>query len=275
MGYKIPLTNLQNVAPGNTATLKCPVGQGAPTYDQIRLELSGGMTPAHIEYVRGKANGRIFFDEGGGLVINDRDDYLGIYNDATAVVLDFTERNARNGAAEQLVASIPGSLLQDLTFEIKIAAGAPANGRITAVANYRPPTSNPFILKRLAATTSFAAAGTDGAPNIMWLPTGGNGGKIKRIWVHEGTPGNITAGQIRIANNVVYEFTRARLEHDQKRNSLVPQAGVMVLDFIEDGNLAALLDTQNAPQVELRIVDTAPNIQYKAYYDFLDPIARL
>ena len=45
MGYKIPLTNLQNVAPGNTATLKCPVGQGAPTYDQIRLELSGSLTP--------------------------------------------------------------------------------------------------------------------------------------------------------------------------------------------------------------------------------------
>lgn len=274
MGYKIPLTNLQNVVPGNVATLKCPVGQGAPTYDQIRLELSGGMTPAHIEYVRGKANGRIFLDEGSGLVINDREDYRGIYNDATAIVLDFTEPKARNGAAEQLVASVPGSLLADLTFEIKIAAGAPAGGRITAVANYRPPTSNPFIRKMLATTIAFSMAGSDAAPNIAYLPTGSNGGKIKRIWISETTPGSITGAQVRVANNVVHEVTRARAEHDQKRNELVPQAGVFVIDFIEDGNLAGMLDTSNMPQIELRLTTSVAD-SYKIYYELLDPIGRL
>lgn len=274
MGYKLPLTNLQNVAPGNIATLKCPVGQGAPTYDQIRLELSGGMTPAHLEYVRGKANGRIFMDEGGGLVVNDRDDYRGIYNDATAVVLDFTEPKARNGAAEQLLASVPGSLLADLALEIKIAAGAPANGKITAVANYRPPTNNPFIRKMLMTTVSFAAAGSSGAPNICYLPVGGAGGKIKRIWIHESAANNLTAAQIRIANNVVHEVTRARIEHDQKRNGLIPQAGVVVLDFIEDGNLAGMLDTQNAPMVELRL-ETVAGGSFTVYYEFIDPINRL
>jgi hypothetical protein len=274
MGYKLPLTNLQNVAPGNIATLKCPVGQGAPTYDQIRLELSGGMTPAHLEYVRGKANGRIFMDEGGGLVVNDRDDYRAVYNDATAVVLDFTEVNARNGAAEQLLASVPGSLLADLAFEIKIAAGAPANGRITAVANYRPPTNNPFIRKMLMTTESFPGAGTSGAPSIFYLPVGGNGGKIKRVWIHESIANNITGAQIRIANNVVHEVTRARVEHDQKRNKLVPQAGVFVLDFIEDGNLAGMLDTGKAPSVELRL-ETGAGGTYTVYYEFIDPIGRL
>lgn len=274
MGYKIPLTNLQNVAPGNIATLKCPVGQGAPTYDQIRLELSGGMTPSHIEYVRGKINGRIFLDEGSGLVINDREDYRGVFNDNSAIVLDFTEPKARNGAAEQLVASVPGSLCADLSFEIKIAAGAPPGGRITAVANYRPPTSNPFVRKLLATTISFSGAGSEAAPNIAYLPTGSNGGKIKRIWIHETTPGNVTGAQVRVANNVVHEVTRARAEHDQKRNSLVPQAGVFVLDYIEDGNLAGMLDTSNMPQVELRLVATAGD-SYKIYYELLDPIGRL
>lgn len=274
MGYKLPLTNLQNVAPGNIATLKCPVGQGAPTYDQIRLELSGGMTPAHLEWVRGKANGRIFFDEDGGLVINDRDDYRGVYNDATAVVLDFTEPKARNGANEQLLASVPGSLLADLAFEVKIAVGAPAGGRITAVANYRPPTSNPYILKRLNTTQGFSGAGTSGAPNILYLPVGNNGGKIKRVWIHESVANVVTDAQIRIANNVVHEVTRARLEHDQKRNGLVPQAGVMVLDFVEDGNLAGMLDTERAPMVELRLGTTA-GATYKVFYEFIDPISRL
>jgi len=274
MGYKIVLTNLQNVSPGNVATLKVPCGKGAPTYDQIALELSGGMTPAHIEYVRGKINGRIFMDEGGGLVINDRDDYRGIYNDATAVVLDFTNPNARNGAAEQLVSSIPGSLCTDLSFEIKIAAGAPGGGKIKAVANYRPPTTNPFIRKLLNTTESFTSAGTEGSPNIFYLPNGNaNGGKLMRVWIHESTPGAITGAQIRIANNVFHEVDRARVERDQRRNKLVPQAGVFVLDFIEDGNLAGMLDTQSAPTVELRLVGAQG--ASTVYYEFLDPVSRL
>lgn len=274
MGYKLPLTNLQNVAPGNVATLKAPAGPGSPTYDQLRLELGGGMTPAHIESVRGKANGRVFLDEASGAVINARDSYRGIFVDATAVVLDFTEPKARNGASEQLLASIPGALLQDLSFEIKIASAAPAGGTIRAVANYRPPTNNPYIRKLLNTTQAFASAGTDAAPNIMFLPTGSNGGKIKRIWLHESVAGTTSWAQLRVANNVVHEITRARAEHDQKRNSLVPQAGVMVLDFVEDGNLAGMLDTQNAPTVELRLANGAA-CSYTVYYELIDPIGRL
>lgn len=274
MGYKLPLTNLQNVAAGNVATLKCPTGAGAPTYDQIQFELGGGMTAAHIESVRGKANGRIFLDEGSGAVMQDREEYRGIFTAAGFLTLDFTEPKARNGAAEQLVASVPGALLQDLTFEIKIAAGAPGGGTVRAFANYRPPTSNPYIRKLLNTTQAFSAAGTDAAPNIMYLPTGGAGGRLKRVWVHESVPGNVTAAQIRVANNVIHEVSRARLEHDQKRNGLVPQAGVMVLDFIEDGNLAGMLDTSTAPLVELRL-STGGGGSYTVYYELIDPIGRL
>lgn len=274
MSYKLNLTNLQNVSPGNTATLKMPAGQGSPTYDQIKLALSGGMLVSHIEWIRGKANGRIFFDEGAGGEIQDRDDYRGIFTEAGYLVLDFTEPKARNGAAEQLLASIPGSLLQDLTFEIKIASGAPALGRISASANYRPPTNNPYIRKMLAKSDAFSAAGTEGAPNIMYLPTGDAGGKLKRIWLKETTAGNITQVQLRIANNVVHEATRASMENDQKRNGLVPQSGLCVLDFVEDGNLAGMLDTAAAPNCELRLVTTAGEA-VKAYYELIDPIARL
>lgn len=274
MSYKVTITNLQNVAPGNVATLKVPAGPGAPTYDKIKFELSGGMTPAHIEYVRGKANGRIFLDEGGGAVIQDRDDYRGVFTEAGFVTLDFTEPKARNGAAEQLLASVPGSLLQDLTFEIKIAAGAPANGRIKAIAIYRPPTNNPFIRKLLATNQSFVAAGTEAAPNLLYLPNGQTGGKIKRVWFHEGTPGSITGLSLRIANNVIHETSRAELENEQKRNGLVPQAGIVVLDLIEDGNLAGLLDTSTAPTVEARLI-TSAGASYTVYMELIDPIGRL
>lgn len=274
MSFQLPLTNLQNVAPGNVATLKAPAGPGAPTYDALKLVLSGGMTPAHIESIRGKANGRIFLDEGTGAMLNDRDEYRGIFTEASVVAVDFTEPKARNGAAEQLLASVPGALLQDLSFEIKIAAGAPGAGRIKAVANYRPPTNNPFIRKLLNTTQAFSAAGTDAAPNIMYLPVGGAGGKLKRIWIHETTPGVITGTQIRVANNVIDESTRAEIENDQKRNGLVPQAGVVVLDFVRDGNLAGMLDTERAPMIELRLSTSAAG-SFTVFYELIDPIGRL
>lgn len=274
-GYKMELSDLQNVTPGNTAVLRLPAGPNSPTYDNIRLTLSGGMLPSHIEFVRGKIDGRIFLDEGTGSEIQDRDDYRGIFTENGFVNLDFTETKARNGAAEQLVASVPGHLCKSLVFEIKIAAAAPALGRIAASADYRPPTSNPFVRKLHAMSQAFSAAGTEGAPNVLYLPTGeAQGAKVKRIWLKETTAGNITAVQIRIANNNIHTATRTALENSAKRNGLVPQAGLCVLDFIEDGNLAGLLDTQAAPHAELRLVTTAGEL-VKAYIETLDPIGHL
>lgn len=270
MAFKQRLTNLQNVAPGNTATLKLPVGKNAPTLDKILLELSGGLTPAHIESIVGKANGRRFFDEGSGTVINQRRAYKDIFSSNAMLALDFTETYARNGAMEQLIATIPMSQLQDLAFEIKLAAGAPVGGRIDAQMHYRQPTSNPYILKMLNTTQSFSASGEQ----IMYLPTGGAGGKMKRLWIHETTAGTITDVELRVGNTTAYETNRAKLEHSQKEYSLVPQAGIVVLDFVEDGNLSGILDTGTAANVELRINSSAANT-YKVWYELVDPIGRL
>jgi Viral coat protein P2 N-terminal domain len=272
--YKLNVTDLQNVVPGNVATLKLNAGKGAPTVDLIRLHLSGGATPAHIEYVRGKINGRIFFDEGTGLEIQDRDEYRGIFTEAGFVNLDFTEPKARNGAAEQMVAAIPGHLCDSILFEIKLAAAMPGAGRITASINYRPPTGNPYVRKMLNTAQAFSAAGTEGAPNVLYMPVGKAGGKVKRIWLKETTPGNITGVNVRIGNAVAFEATRAQLENDQKRNGLVPQAGLVVLDFIEDGNLGGLLPSDLAPNVDVRMI-TGVGETVKAYVEYLDPIDRL
>lgn len=274
MSFTLPLTNLQNVATNATATLKAPAGPGAPTYDQIRFVLGGGALPSHIDSFRAKANGRIFMDEGSGTLLNARDSYRNVFTDTANVVLDFTERGARNGATEQLLASVPGSLLQDLTFEVKLNASWPGIGTLVAYANYRPPTSNPYIRKLLNTSIAFPTAGTAAAPNIAFLPVAGAGGKIKRIWLHESVAGTTSLAQIRIANNVVFEATRLIHEGDQKRNLLVPQTGVFVLDFVTDGNLAGMLDTSNAPNVELRLVNGAA-CTYTIYYELIDPIGRL
>jgi Viral coat protein P2 N-terminal domain len=274
MTFKLPLTNLQNVGPGNTATLKIPAGRGTPTYDVLFLELGGTLTAAHIERLTLKANGRIVVDEGSGTVLNLREAYRGITTNAAYIAIDFTEPRARNGMSEQLLSAIPGNLLADLSLEIKIASGAPAGGTIKAHALFRPPTANPFILKRLNTTQSFAAAGSASAPNIAFLPVGGAGGKLKRIWLHESVAGTTSEVQIRVANNSIFEATRAQIEHHQRRYELVPQTGVVVVDFVEDGNLAGVLDTAQAPAVELRLVNGAA-CTYSIWYEYIDPISRL
>lgn len=270
MGFKLPATNLQNVAPGNVAVLTLPVGKDAPTLDKIMLELGGGLTLANITSVRGKANGRLFFDESGGAVaMQKRDAYRGIFTAAGFLTIDFTEPKARNGAVEQLLASVPMGLLQSLQFEFGIAAGALAGSTLNAQMHLRQPTQNPYILKRLNTTQAFGNAGE----HIMYLPTGGAGGKVKRLWIEEGVAGSVTDVEIRVGNTIVYETNRAKLEQAQKENGLTPQAGIVCLDFIEDGNLSGVLDTGKAANVELRIDGAADT--YKVFYDLIDPINRL
>jgi hypothetical protein len=271
MTFKLDATNLQNVTPGNTATLTLPVGKNAPTLDKLQFELGGGLLPAHLLSVIGKGNGRMFFEEDEGAVaINKRDAYRGLFVENGFLTIDFTEPKARNGAVEQLLASVPMSQLQKLTFDIKIDAAAPAGSTLKAQMHLRQPTSNPYILKRLNTTQAFANAGQ----HIMYLPTGGAGGKMKRIWIEEETsPGGVDYIEIRVGNTLVHETTRAALEHSQKKNGLTPQAGIVCLDFIEDGNLSGVLDTGSAANVELRINGVADT--YKVVYDFIDPINRL
>ena len=274
MPYQVTLNNLQNVAPGSTATLTCYAGPGAPTYDQIKLILSGGMLASDIQSIRGRINGRIFCDESSGSILQTRDAYRGIASDTSIVVIDFTEPKSRNGAAEQLMASVPGALCQSLTFEIKISSGAAANGKIKAVAMIRPPTTTPYVRKVFSTSQSFASAGTDAAPNIINLPVGAAGGRVKRIWIHESVAGVTTGVQVRIANNVMHEAQRVEIENDQKRNALTPQAGIVVLDWISDGNLAGVLDTSKTPNAELRLVNSAA-VTYTVFMEYIDAIGNL
>lgn len=270
MSFILKANNLTNNGKGTTAVLKLPVGKGAPTLDKILFDISGtAATDAHITAMRLIANGTIVFQEGSGTLRNTRDTYRGIFTANSKVTLDFTEAKARNGAVEQLLASYPLSLLQDATVELDIAAGAPNDFGLKAEIEVRPPTNNPWILKQKKVTTAQLASGEQ----VIYLPNGDAGGKIKRIWIHEGTPGNITDVLVQVANAKAFETTRARLEHRQKQNGLTPQAGIVAIDFIMDGNLSGVLDTKGAPQTELHLMGTAAD-SYSVYYEMVDPIGK-
>lgn len=258
------MIDLQNVGPGKTAVLKLSY---FATFDKIHLLLAGGLTKANVGRIEGKANGVTFFVDDGAL-IGLRDAYQGVFVDDNIIVLDFTDPNTRGGAAAQYLAAVPRNLLSSLTFEIEIKAAAAAGSLMTADAEYREATPNPFILRRKDFNVPLSITGE----NDIMLPTSVNGGLIKRIWLHHG--GNITKAELRANGTPKIRASVAANVHAQKRNRLVPQANIMVLDFIQDGNLMGMLNTAGLQECLLRLTTSAPDT-VKAYIDYVDNLQKL
>jgi hypothetical protein len=267
MGFRNYVTNIQPVANGATAVVTLGTGRNAPTLDKLQFILGGTFTVAHITSIKGFANGREFYVDGTGTVHNARRTYLGLSTATSELVLDFTEPNARS-AIEQNLSALPLALMQDCRFELAISGAT--NPTLKALAHFRAPTNNPFIKKQRRLSQSFAAGGEQ----VVYLPNGANGGKLVRVWIHEATPGNITAVELRARNAVGFEATRTEIQNSQGHNGLTVQAGVLVLDFIEDGNLSGWFDTSALADVELRLTGTAADA-YTIYLEYLDPIGRL
>ena len=272
--FKNFLTNLQP-APvvGGKSVLTIGCGASAPTLDKLQMMLSaatGSLTVADIEYIKGKINGREFYLEGDGVTHNKRRDYLGLFTDPSELVLDFTEPNART-QVEQNLTALPLSLMKDLRFELKFKSSAVfTGGAIETVGHMRAPTQNAFVKKLFHIPQAFAAGGVQD----IFLPNGDAGGKLMRVWLHEGTPGNVQSVELRARNAIGIEGTRTEIQNSQKHNKLVPQAGVLVLDFIEDGNLGGWFDTSALSDVKLKLKLAAAD-SMDIYLEYADPIARL
>lgn len=256
--------DLQNAVPGATAVLKVSY---KATFDKLHLLLGGGLLKSHIGRIEGKANGVSFFVDDGSL-IGKRDAYMGVHTEAGVLTLDFTEINTRGGAAAQYLSAIPRNLLASLTFEIEIKDTAPGAMTMKAEAEYREPTPNPFILRRKDFNIPLTAVGE----NDIMLPVAFNGGLIKRIWLHQ--PDLIEKVELRTNGTPRLRGSVASFEHMQKRNRLVPQADLLVLDFVADGNLMGMLNTQGIQEGLLRITANATG-SIKAYIDYIDNLSRL
>lgn len=264
MSYYDQQIDLQNVAPGQVAVLKLSYNA---TYDQIHLLLGGGLTKAMIHQIEGKINGVQFFVDDGSLV-GLRDSYLGLFVDPNIITLDFTEANTRGGAAAQYLASLPRNLVQSLTFEITIDPTAPAGSTMKAEAGYRDPTTNPYVLRRKKFNAPLSQIGD----NDLLLPVDAAGGLIKRIWLHH--TGHAVKAELRTNGTPKIRAADTSIQYSQKRNRIVPQANIMVLDFIADGNLMGMLNTQGVKECLLRLTTNAPD-SLAAYIDYVAPLSNL
>ncbi|MEX3955893.1 major capsid protein P2 [Trinickia sp. EG282A] len=187
---KEKLVNFQNIAPGQTAILTCPLG---PTYERFKINLLNGLVISMITNIVGKINDKPFFTVTGADLLAENL-YEGRSNPTNVILLDFTRANAKSSGSkmgataqtsEMLLTCIPSALLQKLTFEITLAATAPAGSSMTAFAQINDPTKNPMVLKKLYSAGAFPNAQDNDIP----LAVGMAGAVIKKMFVHQSNYG--------------------------------------------------------------------------------------
>lgn len=259
------MIDFQNCTPGNVGILKLSYNA---TFDKLHLKLGGGLTVDKIGKIEGKANGVTFYEDTAAYILL-RDAYQGVFTQADTLTIDFTEPNTKGGAAAQYLSSLPRNLLQSLTFEVSIDATAPVGMTLKAEAEYRDPTQNPFILRR----KKFAIPLSVNGDNDYSLPSGDLGGLIKRVWIHHA--GTVDAAELRTNGTPRIRATSAALAYKQKRNRVVPQANLLVLDFIDDGNLMNMLNTTQVKETLLRLHTTAGGGQATVFLDYVADLRRL
>lgn len=255
------------------------------TYEQIKVQLTGGLTAEQITQARLKVNGKAVFTVAGGDLKNENL-YDGKTNDDYTFWLDFTQQNAKsssaNGkptsqAAEMLVACYPSNLFQSFTLELDIASGAPAVGvgGVTVYTTENDPSQNQFVLKQLFANYNFQVAQN----NDIALPVGQSGGIIKQLFFHQTNYGVSGAGsinniQVFNAGVIIMQATPAQLATVQTQYGKVQEAGLLVIDWYLQGLREKLLNTTKSNNVFVRLTTTGGPVTLTGYTRLLDPAGR-
>jgi hypothetical protein len=275
-------TNVTPYQPGGTVIVNFPLGV---TYEQIKVQLTGGLTCEQISQARLKVNGKAVFTVAGGDLKNENL-YDGKTNDDFTFWLDFTQQNAKsssaNGkptsqAAEMLVACYPSNLFQSFTLELDIASGAPAVGvgGVVVYTTENDPSNNQFVLKQLFANYNFQVAQN----NDIALPVGSSGGIIKQLFFHQTNYGVAGAGSISNiyifnAGVIIMQATPAQLAAIQTQYGKVQEPGLLVIDWYLQGLREKLLNTTKSNNVFVRLTTTGGPVTLTGYTRLLDPAGR-
>lgn len=185
------LVNFQNIMPGQTALLTCPIG---PTYEKFKINLLNGLTIQKVTNIVGKINDKPFFTATGADLLEENL-YEGRSNPNTQIVLNFIRENAKSSSvkggaptsqvAEQMLTAISSALMQKLTWEITLDSTAPNGSNMVAYANLNDPSKNPMVLKQLYSTLAFPFAQDNDIP----LAVGRAGAIIKKLYLHQANYG--------------------------------------------------------------------------------------
>jgi Viral coat protein P2 N-terminal domain len=220
--------------------------------ERIALQLGGGaFTKAMMTSILLKANGKVIFDSTGSAT-DARMLYRGITGNASFLTIDFLELKARSKLGLMGGALDTTQGIKDLRLEITIAGATTPT--LLGYAEVSTPQTGPeyanlapLVARVHRITQTIGAAGTFPI-QIPHLDPNSGGSLFKRIAL---LSANCTG--VRVERNGIRESEVNSTAYNNFRQSeylRTPQAGLFMVDFIEDGlSEDRLLDTRPAQKV--------------------------
>jgi hypothetical protein len=234
---KLPL--IQNVGPNQRATIRLPLGR---TYNKITLFCNGNITAAFLSNIVLKVNQGEKQRWLTSAHLQARNSYNVGASSATALVLSFVEPLAKDLAGVEIgaYALTAEAGVQDAVLEFDIGNFTPsAASTIVAIAEVGPPSENRLIVRTRYQQKTLSGA----VEEQIIIPSGQNGEQLKRILIY-GTTALIDNIRVRRDDSDEFEsITVAQNEYMQRDYGNLPQAGLVVVDFIQRNIVSDMLNT--------------------------------
>lgn len=258
MNKLIPLNPFTNVVATGLAICDLNNLLGT-TVEAINLTLGGtSFTKSMITMIQLKANGKIIFETDGSK-LDAAEQFKNYPADAARLCLNFMERQGRTINAFQ-AGSIDLSRESGITnLRLEVTTSGATAPTLVGVAELSPAMATPgeeairFLMQRRHRTTqSIAASGQKIAMAVPHIDPAGGGSVFKRCNFYSQF---LTSLQVVRSGIVEFDLTTADLAQIQKRAGRLPQANLVVLDFILDNIMSGRLwDTRPSAQCTQAII---------------------
>lgn len=265
--YHQRLSDFNPVAAGQTAVVKVP--RYAATLCRVLLRLAGTtFTKALISKIEVLIGTRPVWsiDSVGalaaGTILDNINKYKGIFDQASNLTIDFTERDFLTIAAREVGGIDMSKLSDDVYIRITIAGGAVAP-QLYGYMFLTPPQgadidAGQLISKLVSIPYSFANGGRQ---LIAFDP---RGALLKRIYTTftgsngtATTEANLSKFEVRKNGYTLFELLSTDNKFLQQEYKKVPQSGLNVTDLTFDNNLSGALVTADAQSLEFAPTFTA------------------
>lgn len=248
-----PALDFQNVpnATGNgTATLKYEVGKALHRVQLVldnTAKVPGNFTKSMITLIRIKVNAVTRYETTGD-ILDAINKYNGIYNSTNYLTIDFTNIFGRDYVDQVMGVWDTSVGMNTVSIEVTIAGATgpllSANLDESAAQSINPKTA-PFAgaMKKLVR---YPWTRNTGGQLPVDLPFGKEGAVIMRMYITH--TGNLTDVEVKENKVTVWKSNIADAEFVQNEYVKVPQANMMVVDFVVDNNIKNAWDTRQDEQ---------------------------
>lgn len=239
MTRSVRLPLIQNIGPNQRATIRLPLGR---TYNKITLFCGGNITAALLTNIVLKVNQGEKQRWKTSAQLQGRNSYNLGASDPAVLALSFVEKDAKDLAAMEIgsYALTAEAGVQDAVLEFDIGTYVvTAGSTIVAVAEVTEPSANRLIVRTRYQQKTLAGA----TEEQIIIPSGQNGEQLKRLMIF-GTKTLVDSIRVRRDDSDEFEsITVLQNEFMQKEYGKVPQAGLIIVDFIQRNIASDMLNT--------------------------------